>query len=100
MSITVVIKNNEDGKILFASESVKALVVGAVSDGAENTPPAVALAGCCTNTADMALAIAHAREAIDDMEKKHVGLKKASKIAYALLADDRAERNKKGGFGK
>lgn len=86
MSFTVVIKDNENGKILFASEKTSALVIGAVSELGSTGDPAASLAACCSGAPDIAIAIGLAREAIDSVEKKDPKIKVLARAADYLLA--------------
>lgn len=95
MSFTVVIKDNENGKILFASEKTKALVIGAVADEASSDIPATAFAGCCSSPADMAIAMGLAREAIEGIEKQEPAIKVLAPVTDAFLSAVRSNRSKK-----
>lgn len=95
MSFTVVIKDNKGGKILFASENTKALVVGAVADDKSAVNPITALAACDASLADMAIAIALAREAIEGIEKEELALKMLGPVTDAFLSAARSNRSKK-----
>jgi hypothetical protein len=97
MSFTVVIKNNENGKILFASENTLALVVGAVAKDEAAVNPVTALAACNSLTADMAIAIGLAREAIENIEKDDPALKMLGPVTDAFLANARAKIIKEDG---
>ena len=95
MSFTVVIKNNEDGKILFASENTKAFVIGAVADDESAVNPVTAIAACNATPADMAIAIGLAREAIENIEKEDPALKMMGPVTDAFLSAVRSNRSKK-----
>lgn len=86
MSFTVVIKDNENGMILFASEKTNALVIGAVSELGSIGDPATALAACCSGAPDIAIAIGLAREAIENVEKKDPKIKILAHAADLFLA--------------
>lgn len=92
MSFTVVIKDNENGKILFASEKTKALVIGVVADEASTDIPATALAGCCSSPADMAIAMGLAMEAIEGIEKQDPTIKMLGPATDAFLACMRSKK--------
>ena len=87
MSFTVVIKENKNGKILFASENTLALVVGAVAKDEAAVNPVIALAACDSTPADIAIAIGLAREAIDNIEKEDPTLKMLGPATDAFLAN-------------
>ena len=97
MSFTVVIKNNEDGKILFASENTKAFVIGAVADDESAVNPVTAIAPCNATPADMAIAIGLAREAIENIEKEDPTLKMLGTVTDAFLANARTKIIKEDG---
>lgn len=97
MSLTVVIKENKNGKILFASENTLALVVGAVAKDEAAVNPVTALAACDSSPADMAIAIGLAREAIDNIEKDDLTLKMLGPVTDAFLANERTKIIKEGG---
>ncbi|MBQ2241492.1 MAG: hypothetical protein II319_05070 [Clostridia bacterium] len=95
MSFTVVIKNNENGKILFASENTKVFVIGAVAAGKTADNSALSLAACDASTVDMAVAVSLARAAIEGVEKDDPDLKMLGPIADAFVADMNSKQSKK-----
>ena len=97
MSFTVVIKDNESGRIFFASEKTRAIVVGAVADDESAVNPVTALAACHATPADMAIAIGLAREAIENVEREDPALKMLGPVTGAFLAKARAKIIKEGG---
>ena len=97
MSFTVVIKENKNGKILFASEETKALVIGAVADEKSAANPVTAIAACNATPADMAIAIGLAREAIENIEKEDPTLKMLGPVTNAFLANARTKIIKEDG---
>lgn len=99
MSFTVVIKDNKSGKVLFASEETKALVIGAVADEKSAANPVTAIAACNATPADMAIAIGLAREAIENIEKEDPTLKMLGPVTDAFLSAVRSNKSKKGDSG-
>ena len=97
MSFTVVIKDNESGKIFFASEKTRAIVVGAVAEEGSAENPATSLAACCSSHVDMALAIGLAREAVTSVEKQDPELRGMGLAAEAFLMmkEKKAKKAKK-----
>ena len=95
MSFTVVIKDNKNGKILFASEETKALVMGAVADEKSAVNPVTAIAAYDATPADMAIAMGLAREAIEGIEKQDPAIKILGPVTDAFLSAVRSNRSKK-----
>lgn len=86
MSFTVVIKDNETSKILFASKKTNALVIGVVAELDSTSNPAIALAASCAGAPAMAMAIGLAREAIEHAEEANPKLKILARAADHYLA--------------
>ena len=86
MSFTVVIKNNDDGRIVFASEKTNALVFGAVADKESTDTPVASFAMFDATPADITLTIALARRAIESFEEREPTIKMMRPIADAFVA--------------